>query len=123
MRLRWWLVIAGVSYAVFNAVRPHWYDDLMNRAYAPDHLVQPTDVAPDKWQLATMAATAVGLPVGWLIDIAQKVKPEDVPIIAAKITAKVLAMGQPADTQPATLAAYKDAAIAAGIQGQTVVVG
>ncbi len=111
MKLRTWLIIGAVGYAILNAVKPSWYDDLMNRAYAPDHLAKPDNVPPDKWQMASMAATAVGLPVGWLIDLSQKVKPEDLPIIAQKLKDKVLSMGAPADTKLETLAAYKKTAI------------
>lgn len=113
MKLRTFLILGAVGYAILSAMRPHWYEDLMNRAYVADHLAKPSDLPPDQWQMASMAATAVGLPVGWLVDIARKVKPEDLPVIAEKIKAKVVAMGAPTDTQDATLAAYKAQAIAA----------
>lgn len=114
----WQKVLIGlsVSYAILKYCEPHWYEDLMCRAYAPDYLVKPgADAASQSnFEAASAAAAVVGLPVGWLIDIASKVQPGDLTIIAGKIRDKVLAMGQPVDTTPATLASYKAAAIAAG---------
>ena len=115
----WQKVLIGCSigYLVLKWQKPHWYEDLMNRAYAPDYLVpQSAAASPQAYQLAAAAAAAVGLPVGWLIDIASKVKPGDLTIIAGKIRDKVMAMGPPADTQQQTLDAYKSQAIgAAGV--------
>lgn len=107
MGVRGWLIFGAVAYAIFNAARPTWYADLMNRAYADDHLVSSSGVSPSVWQNASIAAAIVGMPIGWLLDIASKVQPGDVEIIAQKLKNAVLRAGPPPDTLPATLAAYK----------------
>ena len=115
MTWRGWLVLGGVLYAVLKASNPHWYEDLMLRSYAKDQ-VPPSNLTPEqqqKLQVASLAASAVGLPVGWILEIATKVKPEDVPVIAKRIAEKVKSMGPPSDTTDATLAAYKAKALAA----------
>jgi hypothetical protein len=115
MKLRTLLILGAVGYAVYNALHPHWYEDLMNRAYAPDHLSKPED-APggvDGYTAAGAISAALGLPIGWILDIAKKVQPGDVPAIAQKVKDAILKMGPPVNTLPETLAAYKKQALAA----------
>ncbi len=116
MTWRGWLILGAVAFAVLKTANPHWYEDLMLRGYAKDSL-PPSNLTPDqqtKFQIASSAASAVGLPVGWLFEIALKVQPGDLPTIAKRIADKVKSMGPPADTSDAALAAYKAQALAAG---------
>lgn len=116
MKLQTWLILGAVAFAVLKASNPHWYEDLMLRSYAKDRL-PPSTLTPDeqsKLQAASLAASAVGLPIGWILEIAVKVKAEDLPVIAKRISDKVKSMGPPPDTTEATLEAYKRTAMAAG---------
>lgn len=116
MTWRGWLILGGVLYAVLKTSNPHWYEDLMLRSYAKDQ-IPPSNLPPEqqqKLQAASLAASAVGLPVGWIVEIAIKVKAEDLPVIAKRIADKVKSMGPPPDTTDATLAVYKAKALAAG---------
>ena len=116
MKLRTWLVLGAVAFALLKARNPHWYEDLMLRSYAKDRL-PPSSLTPEqqkKLQAASLAASAAGLPIGWLLEIAVKVKAEDLPVIAKRISDKVKSMGPPPDTTEATLEAYKKMALSAG---------
>lgn len=118
MGIRGWLIAGAIAYALLKAKNPTWYEDLMLRGYAADQVPPPTTATdPEtkkKFEMAATVAQAVGLPIGWILEIAQKVSPSDLPLIAAKIAAKVKSLGPPSDTTAATLAAYKAAAMAAG---------
>lgn len=109
-----WLLIGAVAYFVFKTKHPRWYEDLMLRAYAPDHVVPKAQTPEEqaKYAQASQAATAVGLPIGWIIEIAGKVKAEDLAMIAKRLSEAVLVMGMPSDTLPNTLATYKAKAYA-----------
>lgn len=116
MGLRTWLLLGTVAFALLKAKNPHWYEDLMLRSYAKDR-IPPSTLTPEqqqKIQAASLASAAVGLPVGWILEIATKVKAEDLPVIAKRIAEKVKSMGPPLDTREDTLEAYKKAAMAAG---------
>ena len=116
MGLRVWLVLGAVAFALLKAKHPTWYEDLMLRGYAKDQVL-PSSLTPEqqqKLQIASSASAAVGLPVGWLLEIAVKVKPEDLPVLARRIAAKVKQMGPPKLTTDEALAAYKAQALAAG---------
>lgn len=116
MTWRGWLIVGAIAFAVLKARNPHWYEDLMLRSYAKDR-VPPSNLTPEqqeKLQAASLASAAVGLPVGWLFEIAMKVKAEDLPVIAKRIADKVKSMGPPSDTTDATLDEYKRTAMAAG---------
>lgn len=113
MGIKGWLVVGAVAYALLKASNPRWYEDLMLRGYAKDR-VPPRELTPDqqqKLQIATTAAAAVGLPVGWIFEIALKVDAKDVPVIAKRIAEKVKAMGPPSLTTDEGLAAYKAMAL------------
>lgn len=117
MKLRTWLIIGAVGFALLKAVRPNWYQDLMLRAYAKDQIPPPRPVDPEqqkKFETVAMVSAAAGLPIGWVLEIASKVRAEDLEAVAKKVRAKVLSMGPPADTEPHTLEYYKATAIAAG---------
>jgi hypothetical protein len=117
MKLRTWLVIGAVAFALLKAKYPRWYEDLMLRAYARDQIPPPRPVDPDqqkKYDTVAMVSAAAGLPIGWVLEIASKVRPEDLAAVAKRISAKVISMGPPKDTQPETLQSYKQTAIDAG---------
>lgn len=117
MKLRTWFIIGAVAFALLKAKYPNWYQDLMLRAYAKDQIPPPRPVDPEqqkKFETVSMVSAAAGLPIGWVLEIASKVRPEDLQVVAKKISAKVLAMGPPTDTEPHTLEYYKATAIAAG---------
>lgn len=116
MKLRTILLIGAVAFAILKAKNPNWYEDLMLRSYAKDRL-PPSTLTPEqqqKMQAVSLAASAAGLPIGWVLEIATKVRAEDLPVIAKRISDKVKSMGPPPDTSEATLEAYKQAAIAGG---------
>jgi hypothetical protein len=115
MKLRTVLVIGAVLFAVLKAKNPRWYEDLMLRGYAKDQ-VPPRELTPEqqqKLQIASAASSAVGLPVGWILEIAYKVDPKDVPVLAKRVAEKVKSMGPPKLTTPEALAEYKAQALAA----------
>jgi hypothetical protein len=115
MKLGTILVIGAVAYAVLKASNPRWYEDLMLRGYAKDQ-VPPSQLTPDQQrnlQIASAASAAVGLPIGWILEIAVKVDPKDLPVIAKRIAEKVKQMGPPDGTSEDALAAYKAKALAA----------
>ena len=117
MKLRTWLIIGAVAFALIKAKYPRWYEDLMLRAYAKDQIPPPRPVDPEqqkKYDTVSMVSAAAGLPIGWVLEISAKVRPEDLQMVAKKISAKVLAMGPPSDTEPLTLEYYRATAIAAG---------
>lgn len=114
MRLGTWLAIGAVA-LVLLAKSQRWYEDLMLRAFARDN-VPPHDDTPQgkrNLQLASSAASEVGLPVGWVLELIPKVKPEDLQAAAQRVAAKVKSMGPPPDTTDATLAEYKKTAMSA----------
>lgn len=114
MRLGTILVIGAVAYAILKASNPRWYEDLMLRGFAKDQ-VPPRELTPDQQrnlQIASVASAAVGLPIGWILEIAVKVDPKDLPVIAKRIAEKVKQMGPPVDTSDEALAAYKAKALA-----------
>lgn len=113
MKLQTWLIIGAVAFAILKAKNPYWYEDLMLRAYAKDRLPPstPTPEQQQKLQVASTVASAVGLPIGWVLEIAMKVDAKDVPVIAKRVADKVKSMGPPADTADATLAEYKRKAL------------
>lgn len=89
----------------------------MLRGYAKDQVPPPKPTDPNQlniYNVATLVAAAAGLPVGWIFEIAQKVKLEDLPVIAQRISAKVRSMGPPSSTTDEALAAYKAKAMQAG---------
>lgn len=117
MKLRTWLLIGAVAFALLKAKNPNWYEDLMLRGYAKDQVPPPKPTDPQAlhtYDVVTLVAAAAGLPVGWIFEIAQKVKLEDLPVIAQKISAKVRSMGPPPNTTDEALAAYKHKAMQAG---------
>jgi hypothetical protein len=114
--LRGFLILGALAFSLLKAKNPAWYEDLMLRGYAKDRL-PPQTLTPEmqqKFDLASKASAAVGLPVGWILEIATKVSPQDLPLIAKRIAAAVKSMGAPLDTSDAGLAAYKAKALAAG---------
>mgnify|MGYP006300708875 CR=1 FL=1 len=117
MKLRTWLVIGAVAFALLKAAKPNWYEDLMLRGYAKDQVPPPKPTDPSQlhtYEVVSLVAAAAGLPIGWIFEIAQKVKLEDLPVIAQRISAKVRSMGPPTSTTDEALAAYKKKAMAAG---------
>lgn len=114
MKLQTWLILGAVAYAVLKTVNPYWYEDLMLRAYAKDRL-PPSSLTPEqqeKLQAASLVSSAAGLPIGWVLEIAMKVDPKDLPVIAKRVADKVKSMGPPIDTSEATLENYKRKALA-----------
>jgi hypothetical protein len=117
VKLRTWLIIGAVAFALLKAKNPRWYDDLMLRAYGKDQVPPPRPVDPEqqkKFDTVSMVSAAAGLPIGWVLEIASKVRVEDLEAVAKKVRAKVLSMGPPADTSQPTLDGYKATALAAG---------
>jgi hypothetical protein len=89
----------------------------MLRGYAKDQVPPPKPIDPElkkKYDTISLVAAAAGLPVGWIFEIASKVKAEDLPVIAKRISAKVRSMGPPSSTTDEALAEYKKKALAAG---------
>lgn len=117
MKLRTWLIIGAVAFALLKAKNPNWYDDLMLRAYAKDQVPPPRPTDPEqqkKFETVALVSAAAGLPIGWVLEIASKVRAEDLEAVAKRVRSKVLSMGPPADTAQPTLDGYKAAALAAG---------
>lgn len=117
MKLRTMLWIAAAAWLVTRAVRPKWYDDLMLRAFASDQIAGLPPGADQKarenFEKVADTAAKYALPLGWLLRAAEVGTGESLEGTAKKLKAKVLSMGQPANTEPGTLAAYKSAALAA----------
>ena len=117
MKLRTWLIIGAVAFALLKAKNPGWYDDLMLRAYGKDNVPPPRPVDPEqqkKYDTVALVSAAAGLPIGWVLEIASKTRAEDLEAVAKKVKSKVLSMGPPPDTTQPTLDAYKYTALAAG---------
>lgn len=113
MKLRTVLIIGAVAFAILKAKNPHWYEDLMLRSYAKDRL-PPSTLTPEqqqRLQIASTVSSAMGLPIGWVLEIAMKVDPKDLPVIAKRVADKVKSMGPPPDTSESTLEAYKRKAL------------
>jgi len=122
MRIGLWITLGILAYKLFQAnSRPAWVDDLLIRTYAADHVTPAPETSdPDypKWQ-ASLSATSVGVPVGWLYELSKLVPTADLQKLtdgAKLVLVKVQALGPPADALPATLAAYK-----AGVLNQVAV--
>ena len=115
MNWKLWLILGAIGYAVMKSRYPHWYEDLTLRSYAGDNIASPGDTpeSKSKFETAAKVAQQVGLPIGWILEIAGKYQDGDLTKIASRVQQKVLQMGPPNATDPATLAAYKDAALAA----------
>lgn len=106
-----WLVIAaavGVAWALLRSREPAWYRDLVLRAYAADQI--PLPGAP--LEPAAAVALELDLPIAWVQQLGQA-DAVALDLAARRVKAAVLA-APPVDTSPATLAAYKSAALAAG---------
>jgi hypothetical protein len=112
-----WKILAGVAigWILLRAFRPKWYDDLMLRAFASDQLAEPgkTPEAQKKFEEAADIAARFLLPLGWVLKIAETSSGTTLEQAAQNVKAKVLNMGPPPDTQTATLAKYKEAALGA----------
>lgn len=115
MRLGTWILVGAVALVLLSAKGLQWYYDLMLRSYAKDN-VPPHDPSPEgkrRLQVASDVASAVGLPVGWVLEFAPKVPPEDLRASAQRVVDKVKSMGPPPDTTEQTLAWYRKTAISA----------
>ena len=111
-----YLGIAALCWVVVRAARPKWYDDLMLRAFASDQTANPGQSEAERQkfeQAADIAARAV-MPIGWVLKLAEVATGTTLEQAVQQVQQKVLAMGPPKDTQPQTLAAYKQQALAAG---------
>lgn len=110
MKIGWqgWVGIAAFAWIFLRATRPAWYNDLMLRAFAGDTGDNTTQIAG----AADLAAKYL-LPMGWVVRIAEVGTGVTLEQAIQKVQAQVLKMGPPADTEKATLAAYKEAAISA----------
>jgi hypothetical protein len=92
-----------------------WYQDLMLRSFAADHVAEPGKSPEELKQFeeaAVLAARAL-LPLGWVLKVAEITTGTTLEQAVQKVQQKVLAMGPPEDTSPETLAKYRDTAIAA----------
>jgi hypothetical protein len=114
------LILVALGWVVLRKTRPKWYDDLMLRAFASEqYTADESKQSREQFEKAADVASRFVLPLGWMLTVAEKVQDGSVAKIAeaaARIQKAVLKLGPPADTQPATLAAYKDAVFkAAGV--------
>lgn len=116
MRLGTWIAIGAVAALVLTlAKQQRWYYDLMLRAFAKDQ-VPPHVTTPEgkrSLQVASSVASEVGLPVGWVLEMAPKVPPDGLSAAAQRVVDKVKSMGPPPDTTEQTLAWYKKQAMSA----------
>lgn len=100
----------GIGYWLASRAtgKPAWWTDVMTRAFAADQVTVRRDALADA---ASAAAAAAGVPVQWVVEVAEK-GAKDLSAAAQKMAALALSMGPPADSLPATLAAYRSKILA-----------
>jgi hypothetical protein len=107
----WAVVGVGLWWWCQPASRPTWVDDIVLRAYASDHLVDP-GTTPEQQALFEEASTVgaeYGLPTAWVLWLQQQgVKPQQLDEAANEVVAQMVEVGPPENQLPPTLAQYRD---------------
>lgn len=110
------VLVALAALAAWNAwksSRPKWLDDVLLRTYASDHVKGAT-----KDEKAADVALELGLPITWVEEL-RDLGVDDTRLenAAAAAVNYMVDVGPPSSSDPATLAAYRAAAIQAGANG------
>ena len=114
------LAFAGGAYLLSSASRPKWIDDILIRAYSPDHMVDQGRTAEEKarFEQAADIASHTGLPVGWVIGLLKTgASLAEASQAADEVIETMVKLGPPTDTLPKTLADYRDKVLAIVAQG------
>lgn len=114
------LAFAGGAYLLSATSKPKWIDDILIRAYSPDHMVDQGTSAEEKarFEQAADISSHTGLPVGWVIGLLKAgATLAEASKAADEVVDTMISLGPPTDTLPKTLANYRDKVLAIVAQG------